>query len=485
MTKIPIVIGVTGHRNIKKDACEDIKNRIKECIVEIKSNYPNSDIVMLNSLASGGDSICADIAIELGIGIIAILPFDKDEYIKDFNEEESIKFNEYLSKAKDQIVVSGSTRDDAYRNAGLYVANHSHVLIALWDGNKGTSVGCGTADVVFDMTEKHGEYSIIHIVSPREGSDSSMVSTEKIEPYPGCTEKILKTTDRFNKDATSDSLFESADKLSLDNQRKYNRSLLSLAICGVLMVLAFLFYDELDVKFCLPLYGVLLLIGFAICYRGNKSKYHSNYLNFRMFAESLRVQELIDDYYCDVNVADFYTWTCFEETAWIRKAIAVSKLFGRNCSENDLTRKWIDEELAYHINAKDKVNNKQRRQNSISKLFNTVTIAIIVVFCFIEMAIPSIMGIVFLGISLKLWCCILVGVSSAASLFISTYYEKLALRRKAEDHNSMMNLYKDALRKLNSTELPKEIVLEIAKEEIRENGNWFSYMKENKLDVNL
>ena len=66
-----------------------------------------------------------------------------------------------------------------------------------------------------------------------------------------------------------------------------------------------------------------------------------------------------------------------------------------------------------------------------------------------------------------------------------TLLKKLALERRHEDHVSMAELYKYALDTTENTPLTPKFVEEIAREEVLENGNWYSFMKENKPSVSI
>ena len=66
---IPIVVGVTGHRKIRPEDYAAIFSAVKTELEKLKIFYPNSPVVMLNSLAEGGDLLCAEAAEELDIPI--------------------------------------------------------------------------------------------------------------------------------------------------------------------------------------------------------------------------------------------------------------------------------------------------------------------------------------------------------------------------------------------------------------------------------
>jgi len=75
---------------------------------------------------------------------------------------------------------------------------------------------------------------------------------------------------------------------------------------------------------------------------------------------------------------------------------------------------------------------------------------------------------------------------TALGLFLKNYYGKLSLKRKIADHENMINLYTSA--KINFEKQgsnKEELLIELAKEEIVENGNWFSYSKDNKIGIDI
>ena len=113
---------------------------------------------MLNSLAAGADTVCAQEALSLGMELVCPLPMEIDEYRKDFAGPEIEVFEHLIEQASDVFIAPATEpfmegRDFRYREAGLYVALHSHVLLALWDGKPATPEGCGTAEVVSFMLD--------------------------------------------------------------------------------------------------------------------------------------------------------------------------------------------------------------------------------------------------------------------------------------------------------------------------------------------
>ena len=55
-TGIPIVIGVTGHRDLREQDIQMLRELVSNKLKQLMIQYPNSEFVMLNSIASGADS---------------------------------------------------------------------------------------------------------------------------------------------------------------------------------------------------------------------------------------------------------------------------------------------------------------------------------------------------------------------------------------------------------------------------------------------
>ena len=164
LKRIPIVIGITGHRDIRKEDEEKLKNAVRDELKIIKDLCPNSNLVMLNSLARGADLLCAGVAMEMKVPLYVVLPMDESIYKREqnFNESDRYFFEECYETAerkfttpmievapsKDieeavKVLVGLSkkqctkplddkklkiAKDYLYRQAGIYIVSHCHVF---------------------------------------------------------------------------------------------------------------------------------------------------------------------------------------------------------------------------------------------------------------------------------------------------------------------------------------------------------------------
>jgi len=135
-------IGVTGHRRFEDPA--DLvwaELRLREALKDYAELYG------LTSLAKGADQIFACVVLELGGKLQAVLPFaGYGESFEDAGEADG--FRELIGKCSEVTTLEfAGSKDQSYLAAGRYVADHSDLLIAVWDGEPAAGVG-GTGDVV-------------------------------------------------------------------------------------------------------------------------------------------------------------------------------------------------------------------------------------------------------------------------------------------------------------------------------------------------
>ncbi|HZY59562.1 MAG TPA: hypothetical protein VFE56_07365, partial [Candidatus Binataceae bacterium] len=80
--RLPLVIGVTGHRDLRPDARGAIAAQVRDILLHFKNSYPSTPIMLLSPLAEGADRLVAEVALEAGIGasLMAPLPMPREIY---------------------------------------------------------------------------------------------------------------------------------------------------------------------------------------------------------------------------------------------------------------------------------------------------------------------------------------------------------------------------------------------------------------------
>lgn len=190
LASIVLRIGVTGHRtepdelpleerkrsapNIRairltiQKVLEDIRVYFdyvaytKESLLHLAqvnfSQHSKGTLRIISGLASGADQWVAEEAIKLGYELHSILPFDKNEYRKDFTPQvEAISFEKLLNESafifeldgKVVIDKDGIRKPDnqSYETVAKVILTQIDLLIAVWDGKESHGLG-GTGQVV-------------------------------------------------------------------------------------------------------------------------------------------------------------------------------------------------------------------------------------------------------------------------------------------------------------------------------------------------
>ncbi len=82
--KIPLVVGITGHRDIEEKHICSLKEKVEEIYTSLIEKYPETPIVFLSPLADGADRIAAKVAFDYKfkdkITVCTPLPMDEKNY---------------------------------------------------------------------------------------------------------------------------------------------------------------------------------------------------------------------------------------------------------------------------------------------------------------------------------------------------------------------------------------------------------------------
>lgn len=165
--RLTLRAGVTGHRpqGLQSSDIADIRLKLDNVLGELKrivndihntpaSYLPEEPLLrIISPLAEGADMLAAETALDNGFELQCAIPFDRDEYEKDFEASDSIRsYRDMLEKATAVFELNGSRRtkaleNESYQAVGRLVLNQSDVIIAVWDGKKARGKG-GTGQVV-------------------------------------------------------------------------------------------------------------------------------------------------------------------------------------------------------------------------------------------------------------------------------------------------------------------------------------------------
>ncbi|MEA3400535.1 MAG: hypothetical protein U9R79_04750 [Armatimonadota bacterium] len=145
-TREEVRVGVTGHRFLAE--IEKLRISVERALDEVETAFPDRGLAVISPLAEGADRLVAEAALKRGAELLVPLPLPKDDYMTDFESEESKQqFLELLDRAVEVIELPETDeRDEAYAQVGEWVLDHSDALIAIWDGQAAQGRG-GTADI--------------------------------------------------------------------------------------------------------------------------------------------------------------------------------------------------------------------------------------------------------------------------------------------------------------------------------------------------
>ena len=382
--RIHLILGITGHRDIPQEDVDKLKEKIKEIFNELKGKYPHTPLLLLTPLAEGADRIAAKAAIEEGIDYAVVLPFPEEEYVKDFPESKDEYYDlrdkekhknlkgifPLKDKMDDDAKKYGPERDKLYENVGAYIARHSQILIALWDGKEGKKGG--TSEIVKfklkglpDEYHPHGDKldkpdtgPVYIIYTRRKKSNSEDLKYLKLEKkYPEDTneeyfDEIFKRFDEFNRDSgklnskkieqsrnelaedASDKekfvshIYANADALAIKYKIRWKIITACLICLAVFTTFFFIYYSLTNNKYLLLIYGILfILVAILFKFLNLFHGFHQKYVDYRGLAEGLRILFFMRLAGIHENVEDYYLKKHRINFRWGREIIRSANIF--------------------------------------------------------------------------------------------------------------------------------------------------------------
>ena len=346
-----LVIGVTGHRKLRSADIPGLQAGVRAFLGDLQARFPELPLVLLSPLAAGSDQLAAQVALDMGLRVIAPLPLPVELYRDDFEDplgrqllERQLAQVEVLELPLRQgstlqtVAQPGLARDQQYVQAGVFVSSHSHVLLAMWDGQESGRLG-GTAQVL--RFHLHGimsgqverrlaaasllgpdrENVAYHLPTPRAGDEGMLAAagrwltaedgTQSSAGLPPAFVQMFARQAAFNGDARKYAAqiaaqpqespaaaqcpiwraFGSADWLARTCQRRVSRVLLATYALVALMGFTFFGYTHVA-SHDVVIYAFLLLflLGMGVMSVASRREWQRKYLDYRTLAEGLRVQ---------------------------------------------------------------------------------------------------------------------------------------------------------------------------------------------------
>lgn len=172
-----LAVGVVGHRpnrlpvharNAVAHAIHQAIAAIREAAGETRKRYGDSfapgegGFALVCALAEGADTMAAEAAHAQHIPFDVVLPFERDEYLKDFSENARDAYRTNLQHARTILELFGTRADEgkSYEAAGLAILDGADLVIVVWDG--GPSAGRGGTSELIAEAGRRG-MPIVHV----------------------------------------------------------------------------------------------------------------------------------------------------------------------------------------------------------------------------------------------------------------------------------------------------------------------------------
>ncbi len=361
----PLVVGVTGHRDLRADETVTLRQHVHDLLSALRRAFPRCPLWVLSPLAEGSDQLVAAEALTLGAKLIAPLPLERELYAADFAQGKPREHFDALcaqatvielpliaGHSREAVSQQGIERTRQYAQAGVFVARHCHLLLALWDGKPSAKMG-GTAQIVdyylsgrlpgrgLDRDEPLRLYGggdermLCHLVCSRDRDDGAPAHpwqpgqvlwrdpNSNAEAYAGLPpdlRAVFMRANEFNGEAAryaeeiaaegaqlddgassadddgdassaSAALFRAADWLALHFQRRVLLAMRVIYVVAFIMGVFFTIYDNLSAQNnFLYVFLFLFATGGVISAIAKRRGWHRKYLDYRALAEGLRVQ---------------------------------------------------------------------------------------------------------------------------------------------------------------------------------------------------
>lgn len=98
---VPLVVAVTGHRDLKPTEVPAIQARVRTCLIGLRNDYPGRLVAVMSALADGADRLVAQLALELRMPLTVVLPMPRALYAADFDPDSLAEFERLCGAAAD------------------------------------------------------------------------------------------------------------------------------------------------------------------------------------------------------------------------------------------------------------------------------------------------------------------------------------------------------------------------------------------------
>jgi hypothetical protein len=502
--------------------------------------------------------------------LIVAMPMPESSYVEDFVQTEDA-FQKIKEQAAQVVVIPviGETlqRDVQYAALGIYLVRHSSILLAVWDGINLNNNG-GTSQVVeaklkgpdrkhnFEAVKDYDvgpvfQFPVRRISSPNT-KVSSVTNLEKgyVEHLPdelswpkkymvqffsafeAYNSAVLKpTTAQADLDKLKSYLspggahahfikslsygeshvlnvFSALDHLSIFLEKKRDR--LFKAVYFFSSIAALCLWTAIEGFYQIPTfisYLGLLAFVYWLYRRVNSTDFIERRLEYRMFAEALRVQiywntsilqsvsnsnanELdLSPTIQSTRIVEVFLGQQLHEIGWIKEGLRICESKMQDVSsltnefKKEFAKHWITDQLKYFDQREKELytlSNKTNRLSIVFYVFGVITLLLTILF---DTILKSSFG------EYRHETAIIAAVAPAVFLLIQNYIEKTAADEQMQNYRRMKKIFTKAKNMLRAENLSNDefnsVILETGKEAITEAMNWLILKKAKRVSFTL
>jgi hypothetical protein len=557
--ELPIIVGVTGHRDLRPEDGVALEEAVGRIFDRLRSAYPTTPLLALTPLAEGADRLLARVAIARSIPYLVPTPLPLAQYRDDFaapakEEFDALERGALASYAMPYFedndafnVGQAQRRAQQYALVGAHVAQASHVLIAVWNGERSTAVG-GTAQIVrfrcYGIPVRYlGRASVLdapetgavyHVYAPRmrqSAAEAQPGFTQRLvrggtptaeDPYPLAAlppdapdpyQPLYERIADFNDDclltgpratgATSATarLMQTAEAAATHYQTKSRTALNRLFVATGAAALLLAAYSNLVPGAHALIVPYLAALAIAVvAYRAAlRGRWQDRSQDYRALEIGLRVQRVWDLVDLGLSVADYYIRRERSELDWIRDAIRTAHNVDRAGGGDEANgiaavREFVSGQLAYFARAAKREGAAYERYEALAtwSLRAGFGCSALLVVCaaWMQFSSPYARSLVPLASAapVQAGLIFLVAVSTILAAMLHEYPQRRAFRQHARRYTLMEDLYRRANEALEATPAPafddvRDLIFELGREALIENGDWVLLHRELPIEL--
>ena len=305
-----IVIGITGHRLLDTNQKVRIKPVIKKALENImfieRERDSATSFVALTPLAEGADSLFAQVAVELGIQLHIILPYEKELYKKGFSNDELRHEFDLIYDAVDDnhkrelSQLNGREANQLFLELGMEMVHSTDYLLAIWNEKEAKGKG-GTADtVLYGMSKKKN----LLLINPEEEYPSiNYLHHDHKEIYKA--DGVIYPPETNHLAAFIVKKQADFDNKAVHYNKRYRKLWTIVFVAGLVEVFAFAlnttFHPPIEYDFPLSTIEFLsLALIILMIFFGNSKDLHYNYVHYRIISERLRIKRFFCELGCHI-----------------------------------------------------------------------------------------------------------------------------------------------------------------------------------------